>query len=229
MEEKFLGVCKIKLKIKIIVIVIILLTAINVFLYQFNEIISPQIVTFSSARVKERTTNIINRCILEEFNKNFHYDDVVKIEKDNEGNITMIKADTLEMNRIACEFAINTQNQLRKEKETEIKIPVGYFFKNNLIANYGPKVSVKAEPVGNVETEYSSEFESQGINQTRHKIYIIVKTNVQIMFPMNTCEITVRSEMPIAETIIIGKIPDTALQFDVKSAGFILPGKVSKN
>lgn len=220
---------KIKIRIKIIIIIAIIITISNIFLYQFNRIITPQIINLSKAKVKERTINIVNKCILEEFSKNFRYENVVKIEKDDEGNITMIKADTLEMNRIACEFAINAQDQLKKEEETNIKIPMGYIFNNNLIANTGPKLSVKAEPVGNVETEYLSKFESQGINQTRHRIYIIVKTNVQIMFPMNTTEITVKSEMPIAETIIIGKIPDTALQFDLKSAGFMLPGEVSEN
>ena len=78
------------------------------------------------------------------------------------------------------------------------------------------------QPIGFIEARYSSEFESAGINQTRHKIYINVKTKIRIIIPLKSSDIEVSNEIPIAETIIVGKIPKTAVQMELNDAGFKL-------
>ena len=75
------------------------------------------------------------------------------------------------------------------------------------------------QPIGHVETKYSSEFESAGINQTRHKIYVKVKTTVRVIIPLKSNDIEVTNEVPIAETIIVGKTPNTAVQLDLNGTG----------
>lgn len=190
---------------------------------------NPAIQEVADAEVKEKAVNILNKAILDEYSNNFMYDDILKVQKDGSGNIVLIEADTLKMNKIACEFVIKAQNELKKERNMEIEIPFGYIFKNDLIEDLGPMIHVKAKPIGNIEAKYLSQFESQGINQTRHKIHLIVKTNVKIIFPAGSSEIQVKSEMPIAETIIVGKIPDNALLLDVNDANFTFPIDMKQN
>lgn len=197
---------------------------INIILSSIEKIINPVFEQIAAEQAKVNTVKIINKTILEEYSKNFNYDDIIKIQKDYLGNIELIKADTLKMNRIACEFVIQAQNELGKEKNMDIEIPAGYISKNALISDWGPLIHVKARPIGNIEAKYISQFEGQGINQTRHKIHLVVTTNVKIIFPSGSSEIQVKSEMPIAETIIVGKIPENALLLDVKEADFTLPG-----
>jgi sporulation protein YunB len=134
----------------------------------------------------------------------------------------MLRADTLKMNKIACEVSLKSQKKLRELGKVGINIPMGYIFKNNILAYMGPSITVKMEPIGQIETKYVSEFETGGINQTRHKIYVHVKTNLRVIFPMKSSDVEVDNEMPVSETIIVGKVPNTALQMDLKGAGFKL-------
>ena len=193
------------------------------FLYELNKAITPAISNIADEEIKRRTVDILNKTILKEYSDKFNYDEVIKIDKDSEGNIIMLRADTLKMNQIACEVAIRAQEELKESGSINIKIPVGYIFKNNIISNMGPKVTVKAQPLESIDTEYSSKFQSEGVNQTKHSIYINVKTNVRVIFPMSVSKLEVKTQVPLAETIIVGKVPNTALQFDLKSAGFDLP------
>ncbi|MDF2504184.1 MAG: sporulation protein YunB [Clostridium sp.] len=197
----------------------------NIFLYKLNSVISPTVVSIADEEIKKRTIEILNKAILEEYSDKFNYDQVIKVQKDSEGNIIMLRADTLKMNQIACEVAIKAQEDLKSSGSMDIKIPIGYILKNNIISNIGPKVTVRAQPIGSIDTEYSSKFQSEGINQTKHSIYINVKTNVRVVFPTNISKLEVKSQIPLAETIIVGKVPSTALQFDLQRAGFDLPAQ----
>jgi sporulation protein YunB len=212
-------------KVRIIVVLVAILVVFNTLLYEFDKTVNPTIMSIAEAEVKKRTIFIINKSVLNEYSNGFDYDKVIKVEKDSEGNIIMLKADTLEMNKIACEVAIQAQNELEKEGDIDIKIPLAYAFKNNIFSNIGPSVLIKAEPIGNIEAEYSSQFESAGINQTRHKIYINLDTEVRIILPLSNDIVNVKSQIPFAETIIIGKVPSTTLDLEMKGAGVKLPDK----
>lgn len=194
----------------------------NIFIYTLNKIITPTVMAVADAEMRAKAMEIINSDILKEYSKQFNYDDIIHFEKDNDGNITMLKADTLKMNKIAADVALNSQQELKKLGSTGIKVPTGYIFQNNILAELGPKVSIKMEPIGYMETRYQSQFESAGINQTRHKIYVQVYAKLRVMIPTKNDEIEVKREVPIAETIIVGKIPDTSINLDLNGSGFKL-------
>ena len=78
----------------------------------------------------------------------------------------------------------------------------------------GPKITVKMQQVGNIETSYESIFESAGINQTRHKIYLNVKSKMRVIVPFHSDEIEVTCQIPISDTVIVGKIPNTAINMN---------------
>ncbi|MDD3225175.1 MAG: sporulation protein YunB [Clostridium sp.] len=212
------------IKIRIIFVLIILLIISTLGLYKFDKDINPAVVSMADALIKKKTIEIIDKQILNEYS-NFNYDNVVKVERDNSGDISLVKADTLKMNKIACDITIKAQDELNKEGSINVNIPMVYILKNNLLANFGPNISIKAKPIGNISTEYVSKFESEGINQTRHSIYINVETYVEVVYPISIQKIKVKTQIPVAETIILGKVPNTALQFDLKNAGVSIPNK----
>lgn len=209
-----------KLKFKVLIFVLLLLIIANIFLYTFDKLVTPTVMVVATSEMRAKALQTVNMAMINEFSKDFNYDDIIHVEKDSSGNIVMMKADTIKMNKIACNVSLSAQNKLQSMGEIGIKIPFGYVFQNNLLAHLGPKITVRMEPIGYVETKYLSDFESSGINQTRHKIYVQVKTNIRIIIPFESEDIEVQNEMPIAETIIVGKIPNNAVNLNLNDAGF---------
>ena len=70
---------------------------------------------------------------------------------------------------------------------------------------------MKMEQIGNINTSYDSVFESAGINQVRHKIYLDIEVKMRLIVPLASKDIDLTCEIPVSETIIVGKIPDTSV------------------
>lgn len=209
--------CKKKRSKKKIIIGIILI--INVIfcsiIYYFDKVVEPTVMIVADCEMRAKSLDIINKNILNIYSKEFDYDDAIHIEKDGDGNITMLKADTVKLNALATEVALRSQNEIREIGAVGIKMPLGYVSKNNIISYWGPNIPIKMEPIGRVETSYDSTFESAGINQTRHKIYMNVSTKIRVILPLNNREVEVKNEIPVSETVIVGKIPRNALGLDL--------------
>lgn len=201
-------------------ILLIIFLIINLFIYEIDQIITPNLISYSEIEMKARALDIINTTINDEYSKQFNYNEIITIVKDNEGSIELIQADTLKLNKIACDVALKAQKKLREIGSVGIKIPIGIIFKNNLFANLGPNISIKMLPMGAVETKYISEFESEGINQTRHKMYVEVTTEIRVYGSTMNKEFEVKNIVPIAETIIVGKTPNTILSLGLDKATY---------
>ncbi len=219
MEVRYI---KNKIKKRILLIITIIIINFTLFIYIFDKIVMPTVLAVADAEMRAKATEIVNRTIINEYSKQFNYDEIIRVDKDSQGNIVMLKADTLKMNKIACDVALESQKELLKLGDIGIKIPIGYITRNNILSYYGPRITIKMQPIGFVETKYSSEFESAGINQTRHKIYVKVKTTVRVIIPLKSNDIEVNNEIAIAETIIVGKTPNTAIGLDLNGTGFKL-------
>jgi len=217
-----------KIKTRILLIISIIIINFTIFIYIFDKTVMPTVMAVADAEMRAKATEIVNRAIINEYSKQFNYDEIIRVDKDSEGNIVLLKADTLKMNKIACDVALETQKELLKLGDIGIKIPIGYITRNNILSYYGPRITIKMQPIGLVETKYSSEFESAGINQTRHKIYVKVKTTVRVIIPLKSNDIEVANEIPIAETIIVGKTPNTAIGLDLNGTGFKLGNNGNK-
>ncbi|ATD55378.1 sporulation protein YunB [Clostridium chauvoei] len=204
---------KIKHK-KLILVIITIFFVFNSLLYFFDRSILPALINIAEIEMKREATDIIQQTALDIYSKYFNYDDVMIIEKDNEGNITMVRADTVKLNYLSSKLILECNKKIDELENLGIKIPMGYMTNNSVTHNLGPKINIKMEQVGNISSNYESVFESAGINQTRHKIYLNVKLNMKVIIPLNSEEVEVTCQIPIAETIIVGKIPDTALEFN---------------
>ena len=215
-------VMNINIKTRILLVISIIIINFTIFIYIFDQTVMPTVMIVADAEMRSKATEIVNRAIINEYSKQFNYDEIIRVDKDSQGNIVMLKADTLKMNKIASDVALESQKQLKELGLVGIKLPIGYITRNNILSYYGPTITIKMQPIGFVETKYSSEFESAGINQTRHKIYVKVKTTVRVIIPLKSNDIEVVNEIPIAETIIVGKTPNTAIGLDLNGTGFKL-------
>ncbi|WP_431732489.1 sporulation protein YunB [Clostridium pasteurianum] len=212
-----------KAKIITILILTFMLILFNSFIYAFDKFVTPIIMEIGDAQIKSKVTEIVNRNTTKIYNKTCDYNKIIQIDKDKDDNIVMIKADTVKLNKLACDIALESQYDIGRLGKMGIKIPMGYALKNNILAYLGPNITIKMEQIGSVETRYVSKFESAGINQTRHTISILVKTKVRVMIPMAYDDIEIKNEIPVVETIIVGKIPSSAIQLNLKNSGFKVP------
>lgn len=170
--------------------------------------INPVYDSLARNQAKVISTEIVNiesSKILREIN----YEDLVKIEKDNNNNITMLKFDVIKMNMLASDIAYNIQAQLNNPESNIISIPLGSFFGIKYIAGIGPRIEVKLLPAGNVITDFRSSFESVGINQTIHRIYLKVTSKVSIISGYDIIQEDITNQVLMAETVIVGKIPES--------------------
>ncbi len=85
----------------------------------------------------------------------------------------------------------------------------GSFTGIRLLSGIGPDVPIKFIDTGVIETKVRSEFESAGINQTIHRIYLDLSCNVSLLTPYNVTEEFVTNEVMLIENVVVGLIPST--------------------
>lgn len=196
-----------------ILIIVTILIIFNLGIYFFNKIVFPSVLKISETMIKSKTIEKISETSIELFNDEFNYDEMIIINRDNEGNINLIQANTMKLNYLASKLSVECNKTLQSMGEVGMKVPLGWISKNSAFYRLGPKINVKIEPIGNMNVTYESKFESAGINQTRHTIYLKVESKIRIAVPFQNKEIDVLCEIPVSETIIVGKIPSTAIDF----------------
>lgn len=217
-------------KSPLIILAILFFACLFIF-HRIDKSLKPTIMTICDTEARNVATSTINNTVREEFGNKISYDNMMDMRVDKDGNLVMIQANTVELNRIGSQISLAIQERIKGIGVSSVKIPLGVITKNDLFASYGPKVNFKMKPVGSVTTSYRSEFQAQGINQTRHVVYVDVTTSIQVIVPLATNSIKVTTNIPIAESIIVGKVPDTYANFnkDLQNIGKSEYGVVDEN
>lgn len=194
---------------KIFIIMVIAFSTVKIVL----DAISPIFNALCEDKAKSIATIISNNEATNVM-KDHTYDELFTIEKDNDGNITMIKSNVIPINEIISDVAVKIQNSINERGKENIKITIGSFTGSKLLSGRGPGIPIKISSIGNVETDLRSEFSAQGINQTLHRVYLQVDCEVSILTPYNTISEKVSNQVLLIENVIVGKIPNTYYNFD---------------
>ena len=161
-------------------------------------------------KVKAESLGIsIAHGVVEEVMGNVGYLDLIILDRDETGKIMALRANVIEMNRIASEVSLAIQEKNNKLEATYVQIPIGNFTGNSLLAGMGPKIKVKIIPTGTVNVEFKTEFLSSGINQTRHRVFLEIKSKMGIVAPFVSKRVEVITELNVAETVLVGEVPET--------------------
>lgn len=194
---------------KIFIIMVIAFSTVKIVL----DAISPIFNALCEDKAKSIATIISNNEATNVM-KDHTYDELFTIEKDKDGNITMIKSNVIPINEIISDVAVKIQNSINERGKENIKIAIGSFTGSKLLSGRGPGIPIKISSIGNVETDLRSEFSAQGINQTLHRVYLQVDCEVSILTPYNTISEKVSNQVLLIENVIVGKIPNTYYNFD---------------
>jgi sporulation protein YunB len=166
---------------------------------------APTVIAMAEAKVRAMAVMAMNDSVRAVMTNPLKYTDLIRIVQDGDGKVKLIQADTIKMNDIAMTTATMSQENIAHIGE--IGIPLGTVLGGQLLAGRGPTIYARIVPVGSVTTDFESEFQNQGINQTRHKIYLNVHTTVRIVIPTQSKQIDVSTKVLVTECIIIGEVP----------------------
>ena len=187
----------------ILVIILLLKNGINTIIADTIELKS-----------KALATKAMNSAIADVVINSIVYEDLVNIITDELGNISMIQANALEINNLSKDLAQTTEIKIEEYGRSGVSIPIGSFTGIPLFVGRGPKLKLKVNPIGAVNCSFLSQFESAGINQTNHKIYLKISADVGVVLPLLSTKYNTTRQVLISESIIVGQVPEVYLYSD---------------
>ena len=166
-----------------------------------------------------RVTNAVNQIVSDSVDAaiaegKFDYDRMVSFEKDNDGKITAVKSNMPEFNRLQSAILAEVLNRIDQVSSQNLSIPLGSLTGSNLLAGRGPLITVRMQSIGSSQADLNNAFESAGINQTKHQILLNIDVYVSILMPGFRTATKISNSLVVAETIIVGSVPDTYTYFD---------------
>lgn len=171
-------------------------------------LVNPILINTIRFEATRLTTSAINNAINKAISDAVIYNDIININYSNNGQINLIQAKTLEINKISNEIALATENNIVEFGSDGVLVPFGSFLGISVLSGMGPKINIKAIPIGNVICSFQSRFESAGINQTLHKIYVNVDATVGFVIPFYNQQFSTKHQVLICENIFIGEVPE---------------------
>ena len=174
----------------------------------------PVVVDLATAR----TSNAVNRIVVAAVNDavdsgRIDYEQLVDFDKDAEGHVTALRSNMAAFNRLQASIADDILQRMAEVSSTDLAIPIGRLTGSPLLAGRGPCLRVRMQSVGTATARFDNQFSSAGINQTRHRIILDVDVHVSILLPGLTTYTKVSNEISVAETVIVGGVPETYTYF----------------
>lgn len=201
-----------KRKLKWTIILSVFFVAIILY---FSAIVNPIILMYSKGQVSSLAAKAINSAIVEVFADYIAYEDFIKVTKDNDGDILLIEANAIEMNKFARNLVRVSQNRLELIGTQGLLVPLGTFTGIPILIGRGPGVKIKIAPVGSIVSSFGSKFQTMGINTTNHKIFITLDVSISIALPVETTLINTSHDVLFVENVIVGKVPLAYLNSDI--------------
>ena len=188
---------------------LILLVLFLSFRSKYREVIED----LARTSVMNTTSDLTNDAIARQIEiGDIAYDRIVFFEKDLDGRITALKTNMSEVNRLKTEILDIINEEIMALDHSDIGVPLGSLFLPELLSGKGPAIPVHILSIRNSDASFVSEFSQAGINQTLHRLNMEVSIDVAVLVLGETSSFTMSSQVVVAETVIVGQVPQTFLQ-----------------
>ena len=202
---------------KFLRMMIILLVVAIAGLILFRIKYSASIRALAQTQVINTTSDLINDAIDRQIEDGkIQYDRTVYFEKDLDGKITALKTNMSEVNRLKTDILNLINDEILSLSTEDLGIPIGSLIFPEFLAGRGPEIPIEILSIRNSDASFTSHFSEAGINQTLQQINMHVSVDVTVLVLGQTDSFTVTSQVIVAETIIVGDVPDTYF----KTGGF---------
>lgn len=193
-----------------IVLFSLLFFLVGILLY-LNYVVNPVIIELSQSKVNAMAQKAVSSSIYEVIKDSSIYESLINITRDENGQIVFISSNTVQVNMLTRELVKNAQTKLDVMGQNGIDIPIGSFSGMPIFVGRGPNVNIKLLPIGSISGNFISKFTTAGINQTNHRIYLNVTSNISVILPTDSKLVKTSTQVMICESIIIGEVPETYL------------------
>ncbi len=198
-----------KRSIRMILIMAAMLSAIIILVIQIDHLIRPTVKAVCEEECKAFAARLISGCIAGTLQDNPHsYKDFAELVYDENGNIAAVETLTGNVNRLQSQLLSKVNEALEESRDTEINVSLGTASGVWMLAGKGPHIPLRFLPIGNASVELISTLDSAGINQTCHTIMIRVTVHAAAAIPFCQTETEVIYEYLLAETILVGDVPE---------------------
>lgn len=178
----------------------------------FRSRYNDAVTELAHTQVKNSTSDLINDAIDRQIQSgNIEYDRIVYFEKDLDGRITALKTNMSEVNRLKTEILNLINDEILAMDTSHMGIPLGSIFLPEILSGMGPSIPLQVLSIRNSDASFHSYFTQAGINQTLQQLTMEVSVDVTVLVLGETASFTVSSQVVVAETIIVGQVPDTFL------------------
>lgn len=167
------------------------------------------VLSLADARARSLAVQILNEAVEETIATQVSYDQLMTVTAGEDGTVRLIQANTAEMNRLASHVTLLAQKKLEELEDQSISVPLGSALGLTIFAGSGPRIQVRILPVGAVIPRFDTEFQTAGINQTRHKLLLTLTATVRLVIPTGSAMMEASTQMAVAENIIVGQVPDS--------------------
>ena len=175
----------------------------------------PLVFSLAEARSAAMASQVLSGALAEATQDGVTYEDLMNVKMDQSGQVALLSANTMAMNRLATRAGDAALRRLNNMSSERVTVPLGAVLGTTLFSGSGPGVPVSIVPIGSIFTDFATEFEACGINQTRHKVYLQVTANIRIVIPTGAKTTQVSANMLVAESIIVGRVPEGFVGYDL--------------
>lgn len=171
------------------------------------------IISLAETQIRNATSDLINDAIDKQIEiGNVQYDRIVYFEKDLDGRITALKTNISEVNRLKTDILNLINDEILALDSSNLGIPIGSLVLPEILAGKGPEIPIHILSIRNSDASFVSNFTDAGINQTLQQLTMNVSVDVAVLVLGADSSFTVNSQVVVAETVIVGQVPETLLQ-----------------
>lgn len=195
-------------KFKITILILVFLLLMILFCFCFLNI-REVIINYAESQATSIVFNIANDEIEKEMaRQGVTYNDIVKLSKNSENNISALEIDAVKINQMKSRISSQISKEIGKYEEYNISVPIGTLTGNEYLLGFGPKIKFRMKITSSVFTGFESNFYSAGINQVLHQVVIKVKIKGNLVLPWNTKGFETNTDVIAAQTVLVGVVPD---------------------
>ena len=177
--------------------------------------VKPLVFSLAEARSAAMASRVLSGAMAEALGDGIGYDELMNVRMDEKGQVALLSANTVRMNLLADRAGEAALRRLENMSSERVSVPLGAALGLTLLAGSGPLIPVSIVPVGSIGTNFATEFEACGINQTRHKVYLQLTASIRIVIPTGAKTTQVTANMLVAESIIVGAVPEGFVGYDL--------------
>jgi len=195
--------------IKAILCSLLLFLALGYSTYFVQTVVQPIINDVGDMRARAMLTGLVNEVVHDVLQSEISIDHLLITQTNQDGAIEFVQANAPAINLLIADLALELRDAIGAMEPQGVRVPFGALLGSPILSQFGPSVNIEVIPLTVGMIDFRTEFVSQGINQTKYKVYIILTCQVQVLAPFSSETVDVNKKILIAEAVILGRVPES--------------------